>query len=322
MIFLWSFIAILIGLALLFWSANKLIIGATAIATIYRLPPLLVGVLIVGFGTSLPEVAISIISAYQNNPGIAVGNAYGSNIVNIALIIGSIALFKPIKISNTITKRDLPILIIITFITTLLALDNYLSRIDCAILIIIFISLIIWNISQSIKKSSSEFDDVLTQSKSTQSMSIHFAILSFLFGLIILLASSRLLIWGAITLARHFHVSDEIIGLTIIAIGTSTPEFITSLIAFKKNQDEIAFGNIIGSNLFNTLVVIGLAGLISPLVISKEILYRDILIMSIVTILLYIFSVKVFKFNLSRIGGLILLSIFIIYNAFLLYSQL
>lgn len=320
-----SSLAILVGLALLVWSADRFIDSAVALANYLGMSSLLIGIVIIGFGTSAPEIIVSALSALNHSPGIALGNAYGSNITNIALILALTAILKPIIVNTQVLKKELPVLLFVTFLSGFLIYDSTISRLDATILLTVFgvyMGGTIWLAIKQSEKGGEPFssDDV----KEKVQMPLHIALLWLIISLLLLMASSQLLIWGAVNIAKFLGVSDLIIGLTIVAIGTSLPELAASIMAARKGEVDLVMGNIIGSNLFNTLAVVGIAGIINPIQASQEVFSRDMLVMGIITLLLFIFSYH-FKHkngSINRLEGLILFMCYIAYNTFLIYTAL
>ncbi|MBB6055514.1 calcium/sodium antiporter [Tolumonas osonensis] len=314
-------LAVILGLAVLVWSADRFVEGSASTARHFGMPSLLIGMVVVGFGTSAPEMVVSALAALQGNPGIALGNAYGSNITNIALILGITALICPITIHSQVLRKELPVLTAVTGIAVYQLWDGELSRIDAAMLIAIFCMLMGWTIRQGLKQRSDAFANEMENELIQHTMPVRKAVFWMLTGLVLLIISSRFLVWGAVAIAQQLGISDLVIGLTIVAIGTSLPELASSVIAARKGEDDIAVGNIVGSNLFNTLIVVGIAGSISPLQTSPDILSRDMLVMTILTISLFIFGFGMKrKRTISRSGGLALLSSFIGYTSYLLVT--
>lgn len=314
-------LAVILGLAVLVWSADRFVEGSASTARHFGMPSLLIGMVVVGFGTSAPEMVVSALAALQGNPGIALGNAYGSNITNIALILGITALICPITIHSQVLRKELPVLTAVTGIAVYQLWDGELSRIDAAMLIAIFCMLMGWTIRQGLKQRSDAFANEMENELIQHTMPVRKAVFWMLTGLVLLIISSRFLVWGAVAIAQQLGISDLVIGLTIVAIGTSLPELASSVIATRKGEDDIAVGNIVGSNLFNTLIVVGIAGSISPLQTSPDILSRDMLVMTILTISLFIFGFGMKrKRTISRSGGLALLSSFIGYTSYLLVT--
>lgn len=316
-----AFLAIAFGLVLLVWSADRFVEGSAFTARYFGMPPLLVGMIIVGFGTSAPEMVVSAIAASQGNPGIALGNAYGSNITNIALILGLTALVSPITVHSQVLRKELPILTAITALAAYQMWDGELTYNDALVLLGVFAFIMAWIIWQGLRTPSDTFGVEIEHGLEARAMSIGRAIFWLVTGLILLIISSRVLVWGAIEIARGFGVSDLIIGLTIVAVGTSLPELASSLIATRKGEHDIALGNILGSNIFNTLAVVGIAGIIHPLPVEPEILSRDILVMTILTVSLFIIC---YGFRgpgrINRFEGALLLACFISYTTYLAIS--
>lgn len=311
-------IAIVFGLVLLVWSADRFVEGAASVARHFGMPPLLIGMVIVGFGTSAPEMVVSAISAAQDNPGIALGNAYGSNITNIALILGVTALIGPIAVHSQVLRKELPILAGVTVLAAWQLWDGEITRFDAVVLLLVFIGLMGWTIWQGVRKRIDPLGAEIEQELDVQVMSINRAFFWLAVGLLLLIASSRMLVWGSVEIAHRLGVSDLIIGLTIVAIGTSLPELASSVIAARKGEHDIVLGNIIGSNLFNTLAVVGIAGAIHPLSVGPEVFYRDLMVMGGLTISLFLLG---WRFRgpgrINRLQGGALLCVYLGYNAYL-----
>ncbi|MEE4255230.1 MAG: calcium/sodium antiporter [Desulfuromusa sp.] len=317
-------IAVIVGLILLVWGADRFIEGAASVASHFGMPPLLIGMVIVGFGTSAPEMMVSALSASQGNPGIALGNAYGSNITNIALIIGLTALISPITVHSQILKKELPILTGVTALAAWQVWDGHITRLEAVVLLLCFFALMSWTIWQGMGKKADPLGDGIKQELEQRTMTVGRATFWLLFGLFLLIASSRMLVWGAVDIARLFGVSDLIIGLTIVAVGTSLPELASSIIATRKGEHDIALGNVVGSNLFNTLAVVGIAGVIQPMSVAPEVFSRDVLIMALLTIALFVicYGFKGRPGRVNRIEGLFLIGAYIGYTTYLLTSVL
>lgn len=310
--------AVIIGLALLVWSADRFVEGAAAAARHFGMPSLLIGMVVVGFGTSAPEMVVSAISSFQGNPGLSLGNAYGSNITNIALILGLTSLISPITVHSQILRKELPILTAVTVLAAWQLWDSELSRFDALVLLGVFAGLMAWTILQGMKKSDTLGDDV-EKKMEAQELPLKQAILWLVIGLLLLIASSRCLVWGAVKIAQGLGVSDLIIGLTIVAVGTSLPELASSIIAIRKGEHDLALGNIVGSNLFNTLAVVGIAGTIHPMSVSADVLSRDVFVMALLTIALFAIG---YGFRgpgrINRYEGALLLSCYIGYTVYLI----
>ncbi len=312
---------IILGLIILVWSADLFVEGAAAIASHLGMSPLLIGMLVVGFGTSAPELSVSALAALQGNPGIALGNAYGSNITNIALILGVTALISPIIVHSQVVKKELPILFAVTLLALGQIYDGELSRLDAIIDLGVLISVMAWMTVQSMKKTKADALEMEMEVELEEhAMSSHQAIIWLIAGLIFLVISSRMLVWGAVSVARDMGVSDLIIGLTVVAIGTSLPELASSITAARKGEHDLAVGNVLGSNLFNTLAVVGLAGAIHPMSIPPEIISRDWPLMALLTLALYAMSYSRNNNNgkINRLQGSLLLAVYMGYTLYLI----
>ena len=313
-----AFIAVIFGLALLVWSADRFVEGSASTARHFGMPPLLIGMVIVGFGTSAPEMVVSALAASQGNPGIALGNAYGSNITNIALILGVTALISPIAVHSQVLRKELPILTLVTVLAAWQLWDGEITWIDAVVLLAMFGGLMAWTIWQGLRKKEDALGNEMEQELDVRAMPIRRAVFWLVVGLALLIVSSRILVWGAVEIAHGFGVSDLIIGLTIVAVGTSLPELASSIIAARKGEHDIALGNILGSNLFNTLVV-GIAGTIHPLAVKPEVFNRDMLVMAALTLSLFVIG---YGFRgpgrINRIEGAVLLVCYVGYTAYLI----
>ena len=322
-----SIVAIVVGLVLLVWSADWFVDGAVGVAHFFGMSTFLIGMVIVGFGTSAPEMVVSVLSALNDTPQLALGNAYGSNIANIALILGVTALIIPVVVQKQAMSRDIPILIAVTVLTVFLLIDGNVSRMDGIVLLLAFVAIMAFNIMSELRqkrkrKKSAAADDLDSEYGSAEKVSIVRSSLLLLMGLLLLIVSSRMLVWGAVNVAQALGVSDLLIGLTIVAVGTSLPELASSIAAARRGENDLAVGNVIGSNIFNTLVVVGIASVIAPIqAADPEVMSRDVPIMSALTLLLFLMSFPFLKrkrkkggqFGFGRIGGALLLSLYVAY---------
>ena len=315
-----AILALIVGLALLVWSANRFVEGSASTARHFGMPPLLIGMVIVGFGTSAPEMVVSALAALEGSPGIALGNAYGSNIANIALILGVTALISPIMVHSTVLRKELPILTFVTILTVVLLADLDLTRLDAIVLLLVFGGLMAWTIYQGLKQKTDSLAKEVEAETAEKAMPIKRSVFWLVAGLVLLIASSRILVWGAVEIAQIFGVSDMIIGLTIVAVGTSLPELASSVIAARKGEHDIALGNILGSNLFNTLAVVGIAGTIHPFAVEPETLSRDMVVMGALTVSLFLigFGFKGRQGCINRFEGAALLLVYVVYTAWLI----
>ena len=306
--------AILVGLGLLIWSADRFVDGASATAGHLGMSPMLIGLTIVAFGTSAPEMLVSTMAALDDAPGLAIGNAIGSNIANIALVLGATALVAPIPIRGNLVRTELPILTIATIGAGIILLDHYLDALDSAILLFgLVLCLYLF------KRYQQEHPE--DQVEPLADMSLKTGVLWLVLGLIILALGSRILVGGAVYVATTLGVSEMIIGLTIIAIGTSLPELAASIMSARKGQHGIALGNIIGSNIFNLLGVMAIPALISPVVIEPDAIWRDYGLMLLLTLFILFIGFKARRGGtINRVMGSLLLLIYIMYM-FLLYTK-
>lgn len=311
-------LSIAAGLIVLVWSADRFVAGAAALAKHFGMSPLLIGMLIVGFGTSAPEMLVSALASWQGSAGIALGNAFGSNIVNIGLILGLTALISPIAVHSTVLKRELPILMGVTVLAVVLLADLILSRLDALILVVVFSGLVFWSIRQSRRDGTDSLAKQMEMEGGAQPLSPGQAAAWTAVGLLLLILSSRVLVWGAVETAHFLGVSDLIIGLTVVAVGTSLPELASSLAAIRRKEHDIALGNVIGSNLFNTLAVVGIAGFVNQLDVPPDILYRDLPVMVAFTLALVATCIGFGRpARVNRLEGAGLMMVFIAYTGYL-----
>lgn len=316
-----SALAIGAGLALLVWGADRFVHGAAATARNLGVPPLIVGLTIVGFGTSAPEMLVSIVAAAQGNPALAVGNAVGSNITNIGLVLGATALTAPLRVRSGTLRREFPMAFLITLVTLLLMLDGALSRWDGIILLSGLGLMAYWMVTLGRRANRRDPLENEFEQEIPVGMSTTHALLWVVIGLALLLISSRALVWGAVNLAHAFGVSDLVIGLTVVAIGTSLPELAASVMSALKREPDIALGNVLGSNMFNMLAVIGFPALISPLRLDAALLERDMPIMIGLSIALFVMAYG-FRGDgrITRWNGAILIAAYLGYLVLLYFT--
>jgi len=315
-------LAILLGFVVLVWSADKFVEGAAATAKHAGMPSLLIGMVIVGFGTSAPEMVVSAMAALDGNPDLALGNAIGSNIVNTGLILGITALIAPIAVNSKIVRSELPLLILIGLVSGFLFWNGALTRVEASILLIGFFALIGWSVFAAMRGRGDELEKETEQELEAHAMPLGKALFWVAAGLILLIVSSRLLVWGSVEIAHTLGVSDLVIGLTIVALGTSLPELAASVTAARKGEHDIAIGNVVGSNMFNLLAVVGIAGVIEPMpVLSADIIMRDWPVMMAMTVGLFVMA---YGFRgpgrINRFEGTLLVLSYVAYNLWLLYS--
>lgn len=300
-------LSLLCGFTLLIWSADRFINGAMGLAHHFNTPPLVIGIIVVGFGTSAPELLVSTMAALQGSSGLAIGNAIGSNITNIALVLGATACLTPLVVKTAIFRREFPVLLFATLFAWLLIRDQFLSTLEAiAMLVLMFVVLIFMAQSDDNKPQEPDTD---------ASASVMSSLFWLILGLSVLIISSNVLVDAAVKLATLFGIPDVIIGLTIIAIGTSLPELAASIAGALKHHTDLAVGNIIGSNIFNTLGVIGVPGLISSYAIPEKVITHDFSVMLALTLALIILAFITRKSGgLAKFSGFFLISCFIAYQ--------
>tara|TARA_B100000959_G_scaffold60972_1_gene64007 strand:+ start:3091 stop:4029 length:939 start_codon:yes stop_codon:yes gene_type:complete len=298
-----SIISLLIGFGLLVWSADSFTDNGAKIARIFNISPLIIGLLIFGFGTSAPEMLVSGLAAYDGHPELSIGNAFGSNIFNIGLVLAVAAIIHPVIVEKNVLKREWFFLFLSTLVVGFILMDGFLSFVDGSILLILLLLFLYYVYNES--KKGGNLEDAASEDIS-ENQSKGRTWLLLIISLVVLVSSARLVVWGGTNLALAFGVSDLIIGLTVVALGTSLPELAVAISSAVKKQHQMIIGNIIGSNLFNSLGVLAIPGLILPFQIPPEVMSRDYIYMLIFTLLVLVFSLKL---KINRLGGLILLAI-------------
>lgn len=263
------------GLALLVWGADRFVLGSAATAANLGVAPIIVGVTIVGFGTSAPEILISIFSAAQDHASLAVGNALGSNVANIGLILGATAIVTPLSVASQTLRREFPLLLGTTLIAYLLSLDGQLTRMDGAILLLLLAAVLYQLVLVALSSRRSDPMRLEYREEIPADLATRVAVGWLIVGLGTLVVGSKLLVWGAVDVARALGVSELVIGLTIVALGTSLPELATSVMSALRGQHDIAIGNVIGSNMFNQLGVFAIPALMRPGALEPQVLARD-----------------------------------------------
>lgn len=316
---LYASLAIVVGFVLLVWSADRFVDGAAATAKVFGMPSLLIGIVIVGFGTSAPEMVVSAMAAMDGKPDLALGNALGSNIVNTGLVLGITALITPVIVHSKIIRRELPLLIAIGAVVGFFLWNGAISRLESVILLGGFFGLIGWSVFSALTGRGDALEAEVEQELDEKAMPLKNALFWLFLGMALLIVSSKILVWGAVTIAQTLGVSDLLIGLTIVALGTSLPELAASVVAVRKGEHDIAIGNLVGSNMFNLLAVIGIAGVISPIShITEQVFTRDWAMMMGLIVAL---CVMAYGFRgvgrINRFEGGLLLLAFIAYNTYL-----
>jgi len=314
--------AVIAGLALLIWSADKFVEGAAALARLLGVSIMIIGITIVGFGTSAPEIVVSIVAVMQGTPGIAIGNALGSNIANIGLILGVTAILAPIPIATRLFKTEYPLLVLATVVMAWSLYDLSLDIVDgFALLGLLILSL--YHLIREHRRHPGEYAREEHESEEMiHAMKMPAAIGWLLLGLLLLVSSSKLLVWGATGIAQALGISELIIGLTVVALGTSLPELAASIASLRKGKPDLAIGNVIGSNLFNSLAVIGLPALLTNFNFDVAARSRDLSVVIAMTLMLVLmsrFPTAVPRY-LTRVKGIFLLTAFVIYQLYLYYG--
>ena len=306
-------VIIVFGFLGLIWGADKFVSGASGLARNLGVSPLLIGLTIVAFGTSAPEIFSSAVAAIQRKPELAIGNAFGSNLFNIGIALGIATLIKPLKAPKSMLHKELPALLLVTVITGILIIDLQLDLLDAILLIMITVFFIYRLLKQQIKstKGSYEILPETPEQESTRMKSVK-AVAYLTIGLLILVISAEALVQAASNIAEALGVSASIIGLTIVALGTSLPELAASVTCVLKDQDELAIGNIVGSNILNLLAVLPFPGIFAPGLIEANLFYRDFSIVTFLTILLCFFCYRSIKreIHIGRVSGIIFLLIY------------
>ena len=314
---------LIIGLALLVWSSDVFIEGAASTALRYKVSPLIIGVVIIGFGTSSPEMIVAVMASLEGNPGLAIGNAVGSNITNIGLVLGITALIAPLVVKSSVLRREFPILLFITAFGLALLLDHHLGVIDGIILLSTLVGILVWMVrsNKNIASGDPLAEEINQELGSLPKLSKVKAFVYLFGGLVLLMISARMMVWGAVEIAEYFEVPDLIIGLTIIAIGTSLPELAAAITAALKNEVDMLIGNILGSNLFNILAVLAVPSILAPSLIDMDVLKRDYPIMLAFTVAMLLVALpRKGNAAISRIEGFLLLALFVGYLTLLYFN--
>jgi cation:H+ antiporter len=303
------------GFILLVWGADRLVAGASALARNLGVSPLIIGLTIVAFGTSAPELVVSGVAAARGNPGLAVGNAIGSNIANIGLILGVTAVVYPLRVESETLKREYPVLMLIMIAAFIMAADLEFNRTEGWLLLTGLGALLIWMVRFGMRRGP---EDPLAREFAAEiprDMPTGYASVWLTVGLLVLPLSSMFLVEGAVVIARSLHVSEAVIGLTIVALGTSLPELAAALTSALRQEDDLAIGNVIGSNMFNILGVLGIAAIVEPIEIDSLIVKQDFPVMFLFTVLLFFMAYGMRgPGRINRRSGVLLLTLFLAYQ--------
>lgn len=317
-----NILEVVAGLIVLIWGADRFVHGAAATARNLGVAPLLIGLTVVAFATSAPEVLVSIVAALRGEPGLAIGNAIGSNIVNIGLVLGAVAVVRPIELRSATLRREMPALLAVTLLTVSLFLDSILSRADGIVLMAGLVIVLIWLVRLGFRGTPGDQIQQDFEAEIPSGVRMHMAIVWLVLGLLALLFGARLLVDGSMEIARFFGVSEVVIGILLVAMGTSLPELAVSLVSALKGEYGLAIGNIVGSNIFNLLAVIGVAATIAPIPLDPIVLSLHTFVMVGFTLVLYAMTYDYDgKSHLSRIEGIALLVAFVTYDSYVMMQN-
>lgn len=303
-----SIILVVVGVALVLWGADRLTDGATALAQRMNVPQIVIGLTVVAMGTSMPEFFVSMVSAIKGTPDLAVGNVVGSNIFNTMFIVGISAAVAPMAISRSAVRKDIPFAVVATLMLSVMCMDGNISRTDAGILFALFIVFMVYTLRLARKGA------VDVEEKKKEDLSVVMSSVFIIVGLACLIGGSNLFVNGASAIAKALNVSDAVIGLTVVAMGTSLPELATSVVAARKGRSAMAMGNVIGSNVFNILMILGVTGMITPMQI-EGITMTDMGVMLVGMVLMWMFSYT--KYKVARWEGFVLAAMFVGYMAWL-----
>lgn len=316
----WSLLIIelVVGCGLLAWSADRFIKGCVAIAQCFHVSQLVVGMVLIGFGTSCPELIVSFLASFKGNPGIAIGNVLGSNIANIALVSGVAALFAPMLVQRKVLYREFPFLFVVTLIVGAMFYQGFLSRLEGVVLLILFIIYMTW-MFRAARRDNKNSKELKNKSSDLITHSLAWGIMWFLLGLLVMLGSAELIVRAASGIARQLGLSDVLVGLTIVAIGTSLPELAATITSCLKKQYDLGVGNVVGSSLFNSLAVLCVPALLAPGKIDATLFSRDFPVLLIVTVLFWLLVVLPPRREwLNRWGGGVLVLVYLAYLSVLI----
>jgi len=318
-----NLLLIIAGLVLLIWGADRFVHGAAAMARNMGVAPLMIGLTIVAFATSAPEILVSVVAALQKEPGLAFGNAIGSNIVNIGLVLGMTAMIRPIRLESATLRREMPALLAVSLLTVSLFLDTFLSRIDGIVMLTGLVIVMVWLARLGLRSAANDPIAMDYEAEIPTGVSMPMAFVWLVVGLATLLIGAELLVDGAIGIAKMLGVSEVVIGITIVAFGTSLPELAVSLASALKGEYGLAIGNIVGSNIFNLLAVIGVAATIEPAALAPSVLSLHIFVMVAFTLVLFAMTYDYDgKAQLSRLEGLALFIAYIAYDSYVVAQNI
>lgn len=308
---------VFVGLLLLIWGADRFVHGAAATARNLGIPPLLIGLTIVALATSAPEILVSLVAALRGEPDLAIGNAIGSNIANVGLVLGVVAILRPIELKSATLRREMPALLAVSLLTVSLFLDSYLGRVDGLVLLAGLVIVMIWLARLGMRSASSDPLQAEFDAEIPKHMSMRTAIFWLLVGVATLLVGAELMVDGAIDIAKTLDVSEVVIGITLVALATSLPELAVSAVAAFRGEYGLAIGNIVGSNIFNLLAVIGVAAVIQPAALPPSVLSLHIFVMVAFTLVLFAMTYEYEgRGQITRFEGFALIAAYLAYQAY------
>lgn len=314
---LWNSVEIIVGLTLLVFGADRFVHGSAAMARNFGIAPLLIGLTIVAFATSTPEILVSIIAASRGEPDLAIGNAIGSNIANIGLVLGATAMLCPIELHSATLRREMPALLAVTLLTISLFLDMYLSRVDGMVLLAGLVIVMVWLVRLGLRSAENDPIKAEYEAEIPRNVDNKLAVLWLIVGIGTLLFGADLLVDGAVDVAREIGVSDVVIGVTLVAVATSLPELAVTMVSALRGEYGLAIGNLVGSNIINLLAVIGIAAVIEPAQLPSTVLTLHIFVMVAFTLVLFAMTYNYDgKGKVSRFEGL---SLIVSYGAYIAY---
>jgi len=314
---------VIVGLLFLIWGADRFVHGAAATARNLGLPPLLIGLTIVALATSAPEILVSVVAALRGEPDLAIGNAIGSNIANVGLVLGVVALLRPVELKSATLRREMPALLAVSLLTVSLFLDSYLGRVDGLVLLAGLIIVMIWLIRLGLRSSAGDPLQADFDAEIPKHMSMRVAVFWLVVGIVTLLLGARWMVDGAIDIAKLLGVSEVVIGITMVALATSIPELAVSVVSAFRGEYGLAIGNIVGSNIFNLLAVIGVAAAIQPAVLPPSVLSLHIFVMVAFTLVLFAMTYEYEgRGKITRVEGLALIAAYLSYQGYVVAQNI
>jgi len=314
---------VIVGLLFLIWGADRFVHGAAATARNLGIPPLLIGLTIVALATSSPEILVSVVAALRGEPDLAIGNAIGSNIANIGLVLGVVVLLRPVELKSATLRREMPALLAVTLLTVSLFLDSYLGRVDGLVLLAGLVIVMIWLIRLGFRSSAGDPLQAEFDAEIPKHMSMRVAILWLVVGIATLLLGAHWMVDGAIDIAKILGVSEVVIGITMVALATSIPELAVSVVSAFRGEYGLAIGNIVGSNIFNLLAVIGIAATIQPAALPPSVLSLHIFVMVAFTLVLFAMTYEYEgRGQITRFEGLALIAAYVAYQGYVVAQNI